>query len=135
MDIWRNLASTIPENHPAARSGCNVVTGATKNAVMAEYIFEPESSDPANARPPVSNMNVVMLVWIFIPLISANAKIITKIAGIENSMSLPTGIFDFFFGYEFINWWNFFWMFHVFCDTLFMSCSNNNNYIFSFYIL
>ena len=96
MDTWRNLASTIPENHPAARRGCNVVTGATKNAVMAEYIFEPESSEPANARPPVSNMNVVMLVWIFIPLISANAKIITKIAGIENSMSLPTGIFPFF---------------------------------------
>ena len=96
MDTWRNLASTIPENHPAARRGYNVVTGATKNAVMAEYIFEPESSEPANARPPVSNMNVVMLVWIFIPLISANAKIITKIAGIENSMSLPTGIFPFF---------------------------------------
>ena len=70
--------------------------GATKKAVMAEYIFDPESSDPAKARPPVSNMNVVMLVWIFIPLISANAKIITKMAGIENSTILPTGIFDFF---------------------------------------
>lgn len=73
-----------------------MVTGATRKAVIAEYIFEPDSSDPTNARPPVSNMNVVILVSIFIPLISANAKIITKIAGIENIMSLPTGIFDFF---------------------------------------
>jgi hypothetical protein len=93
------LASNIPETHLAARRRCSVVIGATKNAVMAENIFEPDNSDPANARPPVSNMNVVILVWIFIPLFSANAKIITKIVGIENSMSLPTVIFGFFFGY------------------------------------
>ena len=73
-----------------------MVTGATKKAVRAEYIFDPDNSDPTNARPPVSSMNVVMLVSILIPLISANTKIITKIAGIENIMSLPTGIFDFF---------------------------------------
>ena len=73
-----------------------MVTGATKKAVRAEYIFEPDSSDPTNARPPVSNMNVVMLVSILIPLINANAKMITKIAGIENIISLPIGIFDFF---------------------------------------
>lgn len=42
-------------------------------------------------------MNVVMLVSIFIPLIIAYAKIIIKIAGIENIMSLPIGIYDFFF--------------------------------------
>ena len=36
MDTCLNLASTIPENHPAARRGCNVVNGATINAVIAE---------------------------------------------------------------------------------------------------
>lgn len=72
-----------------------MVIGATAKAVRAEYTFEPDNSEPTNARPPVSNMNVVMLVWIFIPLINANAKIIIKIAGIENSTSLPNGIFFF----------------------------------------
>jgi hypothetical protein len=41
-------------------------------------------------------MNVVMLVSIFIPLIIANAKIITKMVSIENITSLHTGIFNFF---------------------------------------
>ena len=61
-DICLNLASTIPENHPAARSGCNVVTGATIKAVMAEYTFEPDNNDPRKARPPVSIIKLKILV-------------------------------------------------------------------------
>jgi len=36
IETCLNLASTIPENHPAARRGCIVVNGATINAVIAE---------------------------------------------------------------------------------------------------
>lgn len=57
METPLNLASTIPANHPAARSGCMAVKGATINAVTAEGSLEPAKSDPTKAKPPVRRTN------------------------------------------------------------------------------
>ena len=76
LDICLIFASTIPEKKPAASRGWIVVNGATINAVIAEYIFEPDNIQPKNEKLPVININFIMLVSIFIPSIRANTNML-----------------------------------------------------------
>lgn len=96
METPLNLASTIPANQPAARRGCIEVIGATRNAVMAEGIFDPASNDPRNARPPVSRTKYRSPPWMLIPFRRAAANIMMNDAGRANKIILVNVIFGFF---------------------------------------